>query len=215
MDRNRLAVELFGRYAQRYQDKYMNQDRYRQSLEAFCNYEILRSGPVLELGCGPGNVTKFILERLPKLALLATDLAPEMISLAQANNPSIQTQRLDCREISTFEKQFSGIIAAFVLPYLSPREAQAFINDAAVQLKPGGVLYLSTMSGPASLSGWQGPSDGSADRLYMYYHEEKVLLNYLAEAELEVKYKEQLAIEPGQVEPYDLVLIAQRSLLSN
>ncbi len=215
MDKNRLAVELFGRYAQRYQEKYMNQDRYQRSLDAFCDYEILPSGSLLELGCGPGNVTQYILDRLPGLELLATDLAPEMLSLAQANNPSIQTQLLDCREISTLEKQFTGIIAAFVLPYLSPKEAKAFINDAAVQLKPDGVLYFSMMSGSASLSGWQGPSDGSADRLYMYYHEEKTLLNYLAEAELEVKYKEQLTIEPGQVEPYDLVLIAQRPLLLN
>lgn len=210
MDKNRLAVDLFGRYAQVYQDKYMNQDRYRQGLDIFCDYDILQVGQLLELGCGPGNVTKYLLNKCPALQLLATDLSPEMLKLAQANNPTIRTQLLDCRQIGTLEQQFVGLVAAFVLPYLSPTEARAFISATANRLSVGGVLYLSTMVGPASLSGWQGPSDGSADRLYMYYHEEESLLQYLAEVRLEVQFSERIVIELEQAEPYDFVVVAQK-----
>lgn len=210
MDKNRLAVNLFDRYAQRYQEKYMDQSRYRAGLDAFCGYDILRVGRTLELACGPGNVTRYLLNKCPDLDLLATDLSPEMLALAKANNPEVAVQLLDCRQVASLEGDFSGVVAAFVLPYLNPEEVQNFVNDVANLMLPGGIFYLSTMAGSSNLSGWQGPSDGGPDRLYMYYHEEKRLLEYLSASGLEVQFSERLAIDPKEEEPYDLVLIAQR-----
>ena len=44
---------------------------------------------VLELGCGPGNLSKQLLSLRPDLKITATDLAPDMLEIAQETNPSI------------------------------------------------------------------------------------------------------------------------------
>ena len=213
MDRNRLAVDLFGRYAQRYQDKYMDQQRYRISLDKFCDYPQIKAGKVLELGCGPGNVTRYLLQRCADLQVLATDLSPQMLALAEANNPQAEFQLLDCRQLMSLQDKFAGIVAAFVFPYLNPQEVRDFLLAAARSMQAGGVLYLSTMVGPSSLSGWQGPSNGGGDRLYMYYHEEERIQEYLAEAKFTIHFSERIEIEPEVDEPYDLVIVAQLAVV--
>jgi len=38
---------------------------------------------VLELACGPGNITKCLLSKRPDLEILATDIAPNILELAK------------------------------------------------------------------------------------------------------------------------------------
>ena len=211
MDKNKLAVSLFDRYAQRYQEKYMDQGRYHESLRAFCEAVQPTDASILELACGPGNVTRYLLQMRPDFQILATDLAPQMLVLAKANNLTVETQCLDCRNILSLEQKFDAIAAAFVLPYLNTQEVIRLFEDAAASLQQGGLLYISTMAGSSSLSGWQGPSDGGSDKLYMYYHEEAQLLAWLAQKGFVLMYEQHLPIEEQKAEPYDLILIARKA----
>jgi trans-aconitate methyltransferase len=56
---------------------------------------------ILELACGPGNITQYIISKRSDFKILGTDLAPNMIELAKINNPSAQFQLLDSRDIRT------------------------------------------------------------------------------------------------------------------
>jgi malonyl-CoA O-methyltransferase len=48
--------------------------------------DVLRNGPILEMGCGTGLLTRRIRERFPEAVLTATDAAPRMLETARAQD---------------------------------------------------------------------------------------------------------------------------------
>ena len=175
-DNTQNVIALFDKHAKGYQEKYMNVDLYGDSLDLFCAQLEKQNAEVLELACGPGNITRYLLNKRPDLKILATDLAPSMLELAKINNPEASFQLLDCREVNTLGKKWDAVMCGFCLPYLSKEDAIQFIQDAANALNDKGLLYISTMEDDYSKSGIQYSSTG--DELYMYFHQ----ADYLTEA---------------------------------
>lgn len=169
MDRTDIAVRLFDRAAADYAAKYMDVGRYAASLDRLCAALPPDAG-VLELACGPGNITRYLLDRRPDLRILGTDLSPRMLELARANNPEAAFALLDARDLGRSATAYDGIVCGFGLPYLSPEEADRLIQQAATVLRPGGLLYLSTMEGDPERSGLQRPSSGDGEALHIQYH---------------------------------------------
>lgn len=176
MNKTVLAVKVFDNNAAAYQEKFMDVSLYHDTFDLFCSCMSNVDATVLDVACGPGNIAKYLLSKHPGYNVLGIDLAPRMIELAKANNPSASFRQMDCRDINTLAQKFDGIICGFCLPYLSRKEAVEFINDAAGSLNAGGVLYLSTMEGDYSTSGMQTSS--SSEQLYMHFHQ----ADYLTEA---------------------------------
>lgn len=164
-----MAVDVFNRLASLYQEKYMDVSLYHASFDLFCREIQPQKAQILELACGPGNITRYLLQKRPDFQLFGTDLAPQMVELARKNNPQASFQVWDCREILALGRKFDGIMCGFALPYLSREEAVQLIADAAKILHPGGVLYLSTMEDDYAKSGLQTSSQG--DQVYQYFHE--------------------------------------------
>ena len=204
MDINRPAVALFDKYADDYQGKYMDISLYHDTLDLFCAQVRPNGAHILELACGPGNITQYLLQKRPDFQILATDLSPNMLKLAQANNPNAQFDYLDCTALDTLDTLFDGIVCGFGLPYLSKEEALHLIGAAAERLMPNGLLYLSTMEDDYNKSGIQHSSKG--DELYMYFHE----AGYLKDA-IEAHHLNILMLERKvQADPpvTDLILVA-------
>ena len=176
MDKTKTAADIFDKHARLYQDKYMDTSMYHDTFDAFCDNVARQNAEILELACGPGNITAYLLRKRPDLKILGTDLSPNMIGLAKANNPGAEFRLMDCRDLGAMDKKYDGIVCGFALPYLSKEEAVQLICDAAGVLKPGGIFYLSTMEDDYGKSGLQQSSTG--DSMYMYYHQ----ADYLAQA---------------------------------
>ncbi len=205
MDKNRQAIEIFNKNAELYREKYMNVDAYSISLDLFCDTISKKGANILELACGPGNVTKYLLEKRPDFNILATDLATEMLRLTKIENPTIKTQILDCRKITSIGQNFDAIMCGFVLPYLSKEEALQLIKDSAAILNPGGLLYISTMEDDYEKSGLIKASTG--DEVYMYYHEAGYLEQAMTENGLRLIHQN---TQPAINGDTDLVMIAQK-----
>ena len=172
------AEDLFDKYALLYQEKYMSVEKYHDSLDTFLNALSAKDATILELACGPGNITKYLLAQNPELQILATDLSPSMVKLAKENNPQISVQIMDCRSLLDLESTFQAIVCGFGLPYLSKEESIQLIKDASQSLMSHGLLYLSTMEDDYSKSGFKPSSTDPNEGLIMYFHEAK----YLTEA---------------------------------
>lgn len=168
MDRHHATVAAFDQLAQAYQDTFMDLSLYDDSYDQLAG--LLPPGArVLELGCGPGNLTRALLRRRPDLRWLATDPAPNMLRLAARNNPGLRCQRLAAHEIGQLTEPFEAVVAGFCLPYLAPAEAAQLTRDAATRLTPGGLCYLSFIEGEAARSGFELASNGQTGA-YVYYH---------------------------------------------
>ncbi len=211
MDKTKLAIEIFDAFAVQYQDKFMSLDLYHDSFDLFCQSVIKQNATVLELACGPGNITKYLLQKRLDFNILGTDLSPAMLALAKANNPLANFQLMDCRAIDQLEDKYDGIVCGFGLPYLSREEAIKFIQDAATVLNPEGVLYLSTMEDDYHKSGFKTPSNGKGPQLYIHYHQADYLTQALHESGFSiVDLSRQKYPETDGSETTDLIILAKK-----
>ncbi len=179
MDRYKITFETWNKIASLYQEKFMELDLYDDSYDIFCN-EITMSNPrILEIGCGPGNITKYLFSTRPDFKIEAIDIAPNMIKLAKENNPNAHFSVMDCREINKLTGRFDAIMCGFCLPYLSKEDSLKLIKDSYGLLNEGGVFYFSAIEDDYLKSGFETGSSG--DKTYVYYHEEKYLKEALGD----------------------------------
>lgn len=209
MDKNKKAVEIFDKLAELYQSKFMNVDKYGHTLDIFCEVTKKQNAAILELACGPGNITKYLLNKRPDFHLLGTDLSPEMIRLSKTNNPSATFEILDGRKPNLLNKKFDAIMIGFLLPYLSKEEAIQLISDCSELLHSEGVIYISTMEDDYSTSGLTRGSTG--DEMFMHYHQEDYLVRSLEENQLNVIHLDRIkSLAQDESVTTDLILIAQK-----
>lgn len=168
MDRYKETFETWNKLAKLYQDKFMDLDLYNDTYDAFCEQLSKVSPAILEIGCGPGMITKYLLKKRPDFKIEAIDISPKMIELAKANNPKANFKVMDSREIDSLVTNFDAIVCGFCLPYLSESDCSKFIKDCNKILTDHGIIYLSFVEGDYKNSGYQTLING--DRVYFYYH---------------------------------------------
>ena len=179
-----VTFQTWNKIAEVYQDKFMDLDLYDDTYDFFCE-KIEKNDPkILEIGCGPGNITRYLLEKRPDFDLFGTDIAPNMIELAKKNNPTAVFKSMDCREIDEISTKFVAIICGFCMPYLSKTDCRKFVKDCADLLENNGIFYFSYIAGDYEKSGYEKGSTG--DECYVYYHEEEYLQRYLQENNFEI-----------------------------
>lgn len=106
---------------------------------------------VLDVGCGAGNYTLKLLERLPNLDCTLFDLSRPMLDRAVARIAPKTSGRLeaiqgDIREVDLGSERFDIILAAAVLHHLrSDEEWEAVFAKFHRALKPGGGLWVSDL----------------------------------------------------------------------
>ncbi|MEJ6583622.1 MAG: class I SAM-dependent methyltransferase [Crocinitomicaceae bacterium] len=171
------VTQVFDSCSKEYEKKYMGISLYMPSINLFCASIKKDRANIFELGCGPGNITRYLAEQHPHYSIVSTDVSSNMLKLARKNVPSVSFVEMDSRTISNLNGTFDGIMCGFVLPYLKKEEAIQLIHDAADLLEPEGILYISTMEGLYSSSELTKSSSGEHE-LFIHYHE----LEYLAQA---------------------------------
>lgn len=171
MDNYKITFETWNKIASLYEDKFMHLDLYNDSYDLFCKKIDKRGAHILEIGCGPGNITKHIVSLRPDFKLVAIDVAPNMIKLAKINNPTVDCKVMDCRNMNTITEKFDGIICGFCIPYLSAEDSSSLITDCFHLLNKNGLFYFSTIKGDYNQSGFEKGSTGDPAFVY-YYHED-------------------------------------------
>lgn len=211
MNNRKSAVDLFDSLAQVYADKFMDMDLYDKALNVFCKTVEKKNPEILELACGPGNITRYIQNKRPDFNILATDLAPNMLEIAKKNVPTAQFLLLDSRKLNTLHKKFDAIVCGFVLPYLPKEEALTLLDEACAMLCSGGVIYISTMEDDYEKSDWVTSSSGKGPATFTWYHEGEYLVNVLTKNGLTIEYLNRQTF-PGDEESTkrDLIIIARK-----
>ena len=103
---------------------------------------------VLDVGCGAGNYTLKLLERLPGLDATLVDLSRPMLDRAaervgRATSGQVTTVQGDIRELSLPEGRFDLVLAASVLHHLrDDAEWRSVFNAFHRALRPGGSLWI-------------------------------------------------------------------------
>lgn len=214
MDRYQETFDTWNKIAKLYEDRFMNLDLYNDTYDFICDSIIKNKAKILELGCGPGNVTKYILSRRPDFNVYGIDVAPNMIALAKKNNPTARFDIMDIRKIHELKVKYNGIVCGFSLPYLSKKDSTKLIEDCFKLLEEDGLLYLSFVEGDPSQSHFQ--MDNNGYRSYFYFHDLNDLQTQLINNKFDNIKKFRIEYEKSDTEnDIHTILIARKKRTPN
>lgn len=209
MDRYRTTFATWNKVADQYADAFMDLDIYDNTYIKFLDILPSPTSTILEVGCGPGNLTRNILSKKTSLDWLGIDIAPKMVERAKKFNPKAKFLVMDGRAIHTLNSSFDGIICGFFLPYISAEEVDCFIRDCHTLLASKGILYLSFVNGDPNESGFINNSQG--DKMYFHYHRKERINHQLIDEGFQVLHNITLSYKKkeGTSEKHS-ILIAQK-----
>lgn len=98
------------------------------------------SGPVAELGCGPGHVTAHL--RDLGLDVFGVDLSPVMIGLAREAYPDLRFEVGSMHALDLPDGELGGILSWYSVIHTPPQELPAYFDEFRRVLAPGGHLLL-------------------------------------------------------------------------
>ncbi len=180
------TISTWNQLAEQYQEKFMDLDLYDDTYRFLCDKLPKKQISILEIGCGPGNISKKLIARFPEAAIDATDVASNMIELAKMNLPQLNCFVLDCREISSLIKKYDAVVCGFCLPYLAMDDVIKLIADTSGLLNSGGLFYLSLIDGNYDDSRMEKSSKGE-ESMFVYYYNSNQLQQWLKESNFRIE----------------------------
>jgi len=98
-------------------------------------------GPVCDLGCGPGQVARYLRDR--GLEMVGVDVSAQMVKEAGRLNPDVTFLQADMRQLPVEDEAWGGIVAFYSLIHLGRAEVTTVLKELWRVLRPGGQLLVS------------------------------------------------------------------------
>lgn len=110
----------------------------RALLTAFV--ELVGSGIIADLGCGPGHVTRFLAAR--HADVIGMDLSPEMIAVARERAPDLHFEVGSMLRLPVEDGAWAGAIALYSIIHLTDDELVTACREFARAIGLGGWLLV-------------------------------------------------------------------------
>jgi SAM-dependent methyltransferase len=138
---DRVAAE----YAATIFDELQHKPFDRALLDRFVT-EVHPIGPACDLGCGPGQVARYLHDR--GLSVFGLDLSTEMLAQARRLNPGIQFEHGTMPAIPRDDESLGGITAFYSIIHLPRPQLAAAFDEMFRVLRPAGTLLVAFHLGP-------------------------------------------------------------------
>ncbi len=129
------------KYAEKFKDELAGKNFDRIILKAFCEKNISK-GQLIDLGCGPGQTTKFLFDNGFK-NIIGTDLSPEMVKVASRHYPEIKFEVADLLKLDYKEKSFGSAIAFYAIVHFDYKQIETAFREVKKILIDGGEFLFS------------------------------------------------------------------------
>ena len=101
---------------------------------------MIPAGKVLDLGCGPGHVGRYLSDK--GMSIVGLDISEAMLKIARDLNPGIEFERGDMRKTGFADRSFAGVVAFYSIIHFAPGDLPTVFAEVRRILIPGGVLAL-------------------------------------------------------------------------
>lgn len=145
LDRTRSGYDSIATaYAAHFADVLDTDPWARALLTAFAE-EAADSGPVVEFGSGPGDITAFLAAR--GVSIRGIDLSPAMVALARGAYPDIRFDEGSMTAPDLADGSLAGVVSWYSLIHIPPAERPRVLGEFHRMLRPGGRLLLGFQAG--------------------------------------------------------------------
>lgn len=127
-------------YAETFGDELDHKELDRKLLDRFA-HEMCEAGPVLDAGCGPGQITAYLFER--GVDVRGIDFSPEMIRIARELHPRIDFSVGDMLELALPDALFAGLVAFYSIIHVPRDQVERALAELRRVLRPQGRMLLS------------------------------------------------------------------------
>jgi SAM-dependent methyltransferase len=110
----------------------------RALLTAFA--ELIGTGIVCDVGCGPGHVTQFLAERHPDV--MGLDLSSAMIEIARKKAPDLVFEVGSMLALPVADAAWAGIVSLYSIIHLTAVNRASAWREFARAVRPGGWLLV-------------------------------------------------------------------------
>ena len=195
MDSTRTSYDSVARqYADEIAGELANKPFDREFLDRFAKQ--VGTGPIVELGCGPGHVAAHLASRGANVSGL--DLSPQMIVQAKRLSPGLDFVVGDMLALPFADASLAGIVSFYSIVNFDTEQTQRAFAQIARVLAPGGLLALAFHVGRDTVH--RDEWFGEPVNIDFSSHEPDVIVCQLAEAGLVVNSQQERDPYPPAVE---------------
>lgn len=137
---NRLADE----YARRIFNELQHKPFDRELLDRFAA-EVSGRGEVCDMGCGPGQVARYLHDA--GTTVFGLDLSPAMLEQARQLNPDLSFREGNMLALDIPDKTLAGIAAFYAIVNISMESLPLAFREMQRVLQPAGLLLLAFHTG--------------------------------------------------------------------
>jgi ubiquinone/menaquinone biosynthesis C-methylase UbiE len=99
-------------------------------------------GKMIDLGCGPGQTTRFLADNGVN-NIIGTDLSAGMINKAKELSPGLQFQTADMLDLDFPDESFASAVAFYAIVHFKMEQLAIAFGEIYRVLQPGGQFLLS------------------------------------------------------------------------
>lgn len=126
-------------YVRRIFDELQHKPLDRQLLDRFA-VRMREVGPVCDLGCGPGQVARYLHQQ--GIVVCGVDLSPAMVEQARQLTPGVEFSQGNMLALDVPDESWGGIAAFYSLIHIPRSDLPQALGELQRVLRPGGTLLL-------------------------------------------------------------------------
>lgn len=145
MQEQKDIIDCYDKTAKNYADKFIDElskkhfDRIL--LKSFAS-ENLNKGKLIDLGCGPGQTTKYLSD-CGMTDLIGVDISPAMVAVAKNINPLINFEEADILSLQYADKIFGSAIAFYSIVHFDYVQVKTAFKEIKRVLTDNGQFLFS------------------------------------------------------------------------
>lgn len=112
-------------------------------MELLLSFLPARTGSILDVGCGRGGSTGYLLRDYPADQITGINISPEQLALCRERLPQIAFLEMDAAALTFPNDTFDTVLCVEAMSHFNTRAA--FLTEALRVLKPGGYLVFADL----------------------------------------------------------------------
>jgi SAM-dependent methyltransferase len=120
----------------------------RELLDAYAERHRAQ-GLVLDVGCGPGHIARYLHER--GVEVVGIDLSPEMVEVARRLNPGLRFEVGDMAALDVEDAALTGLVAFYSIIHIPREGVPGVLREFRRVIGTGGELVVAVHAGTGSV----------------------------------------------------------------
>jgi ubiquinone/menaquinone biosynthesis C-methylase UbiE len=191
MDKNKIAVDTYDKIAKDYSNAYFEDKLDLPYIDMFLGKVNKPDQSILDVGCGPGNFTKYMFNKGFKVE--GVDLSVGMLDIAKSKVPEAKFTLGDMRKLKYKSGSFDALLVAYSLIHIPSEEILSTLIGFKRVLIKDGIILIITQAGEADRIVDEPFLKG--EKMFINFFTRKRIADYLKNAGFFIIYQKEKQIK--------------------